>query len=314
MAAPKTERLGVSTLDHFFSRNGWLFREQTTHDYGIDAHVEIVEKDRPTGKLIAFQIKSGASFFAEETDTSFVFRTDDKHVAYWVGHSMPVVLALYNPASDTVHWKQVTRESIQRTKSAWKIEVPKNNVLADVVHALGELASITQPEPYIRRLNRLRIDRKWMDLIQQGVEVRVTFDDWINKGLSRFQVTIYTEEEKEAWPVLYTPGVDVGDMLEHFFPWADFAVDEEEYREGVWSIWEANSYQGRDSETGTIFYGESFEDWYEPPNGIVPVAENGETETYVLLLSLNNFGRSFLAVDDYLSDPNAAETIGFTMD
>ena len=65
---PQTERLGVAAVDYFFSTNGWMFREQTTHDYGIDAHVEIVQDGPPTGKLIALQIKSGISFFSEETE------------------------------------------------------------------------------------------------------------------------------------------------------------------------------------------------------------------------------------------------------
>jgi hypothetical protein len=39
---PQTVRLGVAALDTYFSGHGWLFREQLTHDYGIDAHVEIV--------------------------------------------------------------------------------------------------------------------------------------------------------------------------------------------------------------------------------------------------------------------------------
>jgi len=313
MATPKTERLGVATLDRFFSQQGWLFREQTTHDYGIDAHVEIVEGDRPTGKLLALQIKSGASFFREETAESYVFRTDDKHVEYWIEHSMPVVLVLYNPETDTAHWRHVTDESAQSTGKTWKIEIPKENVLADAARSLAVLATLTQPEPYLRRLNRLRVDRRWMNLIKSGVEVRITFDDWVNKSLSRFQVTIHTDEEEEAWPVLYTPGHGVEEMLAHFFPWADFEVDQEEHREGLQSTWEAECYQGRDSETGTTFYGQTFEEWYEPPAGLVPVSENGETETYVLILSLNALGEGFLVVDDYLSR-NTLESIGFTLE
>lgn len=312
MATPKTERLGVAILDRFFSQQGWLFREQTTHDYGIDAHVEIVEGERPTGKLLALQIKSGASFFREEKEDSYVFRTDDKHVEYWIGHSMPVVLVLYNPEADTAHWRHVTKESAENTGKNWRIEVPKENVLADATRSLAFLAALTQPETYLRRLNRLRLDRRWMNLIKSGVEVRITFDDWVNKSLSRFQVTIHAEDVEEAWPVLYTPGHGVQEMLEHFFPWADFEVDEEEYREGAWPTWEAECYQGHDSETDTTYYGQTFEEWYEPPKGLVPVSENGETETYVLILSLNELGEGFLEVDDYLSE-DAPETIGFEL-
>ena len=60
--APRTDRLGVARLE---VNMGWLFREQLTHDHGIDAQVEIVKDGQPTGDLIAIQIKSGTSFFSE---------------------------------------------------------------------------------------------------------------------------------------------------------------------------------------------------------------------------------------------------------
>jgi hypothetical protein len=314
MSVPQTERLGVSALDHFFSEHGWLFREQTTHDYGIDAHVEIVEGQRPTGKLIALQIKSGTSFFREETADAYIFRTDDKHVAYWINHSMPVVLVLYSPDTKTAHWRQVSRESVESTGANWKIEVSKTNMLADAGITLRALESLTQPEPYIRRLNRLRVDRRWIDLIEDGVEVRVAFDDWVNKSLPRYQVTIYTKDQKEIWPALYTPGVNIEGMLNHFFPWADFTVDEDEHQVGAEEQWEAECYGYHDSETGRTFYTQAFHEWYKPPTGIVPVADNGETESYVLILSLNDFGTSFITIDDYLSDPDAPENIGFSLE
>lgn len=314
MPTSRTERLGIAALDTFFSTHGWLFREQTTHDYGIDAHVEIVDENhRPTGKLIAIQIKSGTSFFKKQTPKSFVFRTNDKHVAYWIGHSMPVIVVLYNPMTKTAHWKQVTRRTTKQAGNSWKIHVPKSDMLADPVRTLASLEALTQPEPYLRRLNRLRVDRHWMGLIEAGEVVRVKFDDWVNKSLPRYQIRIFTDADEETWPTLYTPGVGVEGMLKHFFPWAKLEVDEGEFEEGAKSDWEAASFQHHDPETGKTTYSQEFEDWYEPPNGLVPVSDNGETQTYVLILSLNKFGKAFIAVDDYLSDPDAPENIGFSM-
>ncbi|GGI20454.1 DUF4365 domain-containing protein [Oxalicibacterium faecigallinarum] len=314
MPTPQTERLGVSALDHFFSEQGWLFREQSTHDYGIDAHIEIVENERPTGKLIALQIKSGTSFFKEETADSYVFRTDDKHVAYWVGHSMPVVLVLYNPDTKTAHWQQITRKLVKNTGKKWKIKVPKIDMLANPEYTLKGLKSLTQLEPYVRRLNRLRIDRHWMDLISKGVQVRITFEDWVNKSLPRYQVTIYTDDETETWPTLYAPGVRLKGMLHHFFPWAKYKVDEDAYQAEAEDRREAERYSYHDPETGKTYYSQDFDEWIKPPQGLVPVSENGETTNYVLILSLNKFGRSFMLLDDYLSDPEAPETIGFTLE
>ena len=43
----------------------WLFRDQPTEDYGIDAHVEVVDGEDVRGRLLALQIKSGESWFRE---------------------------------------------------------------------------------------------------------------------------------------------------------------------------------------------------------------------------------------------------------
>jgi hypothetical protein len=52
-------------LGEFFARIGWLFREQLTDDYGIDAQVEIADGHNALGALIGIQIKSGSSYFSE---------------------------------------------------------------------------------------------------------------------------------------------------------------------------------------------------------------------------------------------------------
>ena len=44
------------------------------------------------------------------------------------------------------------------------------------------------------------------------------------------------------------------------------------------------------------------EDYAKPDDEIVPICENGETEGYRFILSLNELGKGFLVVDDYLSD------------
>lgn len=84
-----------------FTDLGFLFREQPVQDYGIDAHVEIVENDAATGQLFGLQIKTGRSWFEEETPEGYVFRSDNEHVEYWLGHSLPVVVTLVIPGIET---------------------------------------------------------------------------------------------------------------------------------------------------------------------------------------------------------------------
>jgi hypothetical protein len=81
----------------------WLFRRQPTEDYGIDAHVEIVDGENVRGRLLALQIKSGASWFREPTDGGWWYRPDEDHVTYWSHHSLPIAVVLYNPVSKACH-------------------------------------------------------------------------------------------------------------------------------------------------------------------------------------------------------------------
>jgi Domain of unknown function (DUF4365) len=184
----RTDRLGVHKLAGFFARVGWLFREQLTDDYGIDAQVEIADGHNALGALIGIQIKSGSSYFSEQTDSTIVFRSNDRHVKYWLAHSLPVIIVLYDDATDTLYWEVISEETIKRTGKAWRVDVPKEKILSK--ESLGELQALTQPPPYIQRLNRLRLDRAWIDLVAQDEAVYVEFEDWVNKSLSRFEVKI----------------------------------------------------------------------------------------------------------------------------
>lgn len=308
----QTDRLGVTKLDHFFSAHGWLFREQMIHDYGIDAHVEITNENYPTGKLIAIQIKSGLSFFSEDNEHSFIFRTENKHIEYWSNHTLPVILVLYQPEVDTLYWQVVNEDTVKSSGKGWKVEVPKSQVLNE--RSLSILGQLTQPEPYVQKLNKLKLDRYWIKKIDGGYDVFVKFDDWVNKSLSRFQINLICEDEIQRWPMTYCLGMSVQDALEFFLPWADFEMDLDAHREGSVDLWDAECYMAYDNESGSTIHSMSFEEWYQEPEGIVPVNENGEVESYSLRLKLNDVGESFIVLDSFFSEINRFEDRAFTID
>jgi hypothetical protein len=307
----QTERLGVAALDMFFSRNGWLFREQVIHDYGIDAHVEITNDSYPTGELIAIQIKSGLSFFKDETEDAYIFRTEDKHINYWANHTLPVIIALYHPDLNKVFWEVVNKNTIIDTGKNWKILVPKHNDCG--VSCLQQLSQLTQPEPYIQRLNRLKLDRGWIEKVSNGENVFVKFEDWVNKSLPRYHFRLVCDGETYDWPMTYGPGFTIEAALEHFLPWANAEVDEDddddEYEEDG-EIWITEGYSHIDEDTGE----EIFVEQSHRPSGIVPISNDGEVDYYSLRLILNDLGRSFLLMDGYLRHDSNIEKRTFTID
>ena len=124
-----TEREGVSAIQNIVYRElKWFFREQTVDDYGIDAQIEVTNQEHPTGKMIAVQIKSGASYFISTTEDGIVFRFDEKHKRYWLGHVLPVIVLLYHPVSQECIWEVIDKFTVQQVSDTrYKIVIPKEN-------------------------------------------------------------------------------------------------------------------------------------------------------------------------------------------
>ena len=114
--------LAVAKIVHDELR--WVFRKQE-QDFGIDAHIEVVADYAATGKLIAVQIKSGKSYFAEEDAVGIVFRGKPEHLDYWLNHDLPVIVILYEPETGNAFWQSVATENITRTPEGWKMSIPR---------------------------------------------------------------------------------------------------------------------------------------------------------------------------------------------
>ena len=125
---------------------GWIFREQPTADYGIDAQIEICEGGRPTGRLIAVQIKSGSSWFARGNAEGFTYTGSLRHLDYWLEHSLPVILVLCDPAECRAYWTPVERGHVRRGGSSWSIKVPRVSELSALSARGVELRLVTRGE------------------------------------------------------------------------------------------------------------------------------------------------------------------------
>lgn len=126
-----TERIGVHKVALIFlEKFGWIEREQTITDVGIDMQVEIVENNVPTGQLLALQIKTGKSYFKEEKDDNIIFRGKKKHLEYWTNYSLPVFIILHNQLTNKTYWQRVVPTKTEETEKAWKIAVPYAQLLS----------------------------------------------------------------------------------------------------------------------------------------------------------------------------------------
>jgi hypothetical protein len=124
-------REGVGFVQRAVSRLGHLFREQATNDVGIDAHVEIVDAAtrKATGQLVAIQIKAGPSFFKERSESAAIFRSDQRHLDYWLNHSLPVFLVLVDTEEQKAYWQEINETAVERLSKGWKVAVPFSHEL-----------------------------------------------------------------------------------------------------------------------------------------------------------------------------------------
>lgn len=84
-----------------------IWRATPCHDLGVDGQIEFLEKTEnviSTGKLVAIQVKSGASYFREMTKTCVKYYPSKKHRRYWKSLNLPIILVLHNPdTSQTIY-------------------------------------------------------------------------------------------------------------------------------------------------------------------------------------------------------------------
>ena len=202
-----TARAGLYAVGSIVSEElRWIFREQPVEDYGIDAHIEICEEGKPTGRLLAAQIKSGKSWFERRTEEGFVYTGSLRHLDYWTSYSVPVILILYHPEEKRAYWAPVESRRILRNSRGWNMAVPFSSVLDRFAgEALRELAvphrrkwknfrgMLTDfPRDQISSFGEDRI-LNFLSLAENSLDIAVPFLDeaflWILKSLS-FRVSI----------------------------------------------------------------------------------------------------------------------------
>ena len=302
------DRKGIAAIQRAVTTElGWIFREQPTEDYGIDAQIELVERGAATGRLIAAQIKSGASYFSNAHPDGWWFRLDKDDLEYWLDHALPVLVLLYNPETDTAYWEAVNHHTIVTgRRGGKKLLVPKAQQLGRASH--GALAKAAAGKPEELRLRQLRLALPWMRLLQSGRRILLEADEWVNKMSGRGDIQIISvdeanedREELGAWYIM--AGLrPYEEVLPTLVPWADVVLHEETYDEADEDAWESECVY-YDSE-GDRMVSETYEDWLmgQVRDGrLRPYANGaGEVDFWRLELILNELGRGFLAMEAFL--------------
>ena len=86
-----TNDIGVAILSLRIPKDlGWICREITKSDVGVDATIEQVIDGKPTAKYISVQLKTGEGNIHIDRNGNFVYYIDKTHYDYWLSSSIPV--------------------------------------------------------------------------------------------------------------------------------------------------------------------------------------------------------------------------------
>lgn len=136
-----TDREGVALVQRIVSRDlGWIFREQTVVDQGVDGQVEVAVEGRGTGRLIAIQIKSGSSYFRRVKD-GWAFYYSERERELWLGHALPVMVVLVDLEDDTAYWQRIAPSTERQTKKRYAVTLPAEQTLSTAAEAWDLAAS-----------------------------------------------------------------------------------------------------------------------------------------------------------------------------
>ncbi|MFJ2713516.1 DUF4365 domain-containing protein [Pseudomonas sp. NPDC087346] len=297
-----TERIGIAQVEGITAQDlGWIFREQPILDMGVDAQIEFVDDNQnPTGKLIALQIKTGASHFTRG-DSGYTYYGNNTHLEYWTGHSLPVLLIGHIPETKQTFWQVITQKTITKTAKHWKVLIPYSNIYG--ADCKNELERFFEGTPSQQKLRALTLDLPLMQHIESGKKVSVGLEHWYNKSLGRspIEVFVYDEHNDEQtyreWHVFYTAR-SIKSLANILFPWANVIIDQDFYDEN-----EEFEEDDRDRLMRATDLDHGFEPYIPSPSDIYPYADNaGEVESYRLQLVLNDLGKSFLKITEYIED------------
>jgi len=302
---------------------GSLFRELPTADVGIDGQLEIVDGDGlgghvVTGRVISVQIKSGASYFAKGDDASWFVYIDKQTMNYWKAHSLPVILVLVDTQNGKCYWTRADDDAHEELDGTFRVEVSKASSLDTSSFAeLVRLAENTTDEG--RRLAGLQSDLPYIRALAGGKKLSVDLCVWGNKSSGRTDVSVgYSRPDDADSPfeviesfTIFGGGGKRKDV-ERIFPWASAVVDSE-FLETLEDEWRANHLSATgvyDSETGTyIDIDDSYNSshYYDPDSPTAYSESSGEVWSYRFSLRLNELGRSFLRVTQFLEGDTPAD-------
>lgn len=177
---------GVVAVQKIAPSLGFIFRDVTKSDFGIDAQFERFNptndptKYHVSGRLLAIQIKCGESVVRNCKDT-YNLTCTEANINYWLKHSLPVIVIYCDPKDEQCYWVAVTPTTVRKARANWVLSIPKSQRLEDAQEALCALANgvIEAPPDFHRCELSLELDEDKGLRAQNDEEVGLLCSEFI---------------------------------------------------------------------------------------------------------------------------------------
>lgn len=204
-----TEQEGEIAVQSAVNRARCVWRKTSTRDVGIDGQIEYIDAEgNATGRIVAVQVKSGASYFPGEIDDALTYPVPPKHRDYWRDFPLPVILVLYEPGLETAYWADARAQLRAGADSSIKVDRADMFDPAGVLRAL-ETSGPLPGEP----LHAEQVVTRMLRETDLSSGCNLSFFDLFFQGLTDppgwfvyFSMDLYSEVAMTKQELLELPG------------------------------------------------------------------------------------------------------------
>jgi hypothetical protein len=187
----QTGRHGVTILQERLEREGWVFRRQDgDSDFGVDGEIEIVDRNRVTGRLVKCQVKASAGIAFKDGESSVQVRVSTYNL--WRDTPLPTILFRVDTNTKAIYWTPALAHQPKPEAESLSIRFEEASELGDDLGALRAYldswfsarggGAILHEIPAFNRIHR--------NLLQ---DVDGGYDDWMEMD----------EEKDDAFRLFY---------------------------------------------------------------------------------------------------------------